>query len=160
MSGFAPKRREALFRRIASAHGGAAALLLNPELLAKAQVRLDELKPMAVAEMQAAVRRICSLANAEVSADLIFGAAHDVRGLAGGYGFTGAGVVAGAIRAYGQNQTSDFQPDWALLQLLAQMLTRTFEDSETPPQALASVCREAVAKVMTREGRAPPEGAL
>lgn len=154
------KRREDLFRRIASGRGGATAILLNPRLVAEAQLKLEELKPMVVAEMQGAIERIRDFAASEASVDRIFAEAHDVRGLAGSYGFAGSGVVAGAIRTYGENRPGDFTPDWPLLRLLAQMLGRTFESPDATPGALASLCREAVTKVMAREGREPPEGAF
>jgi hypothetical protein len=84
-----------------------------------------------------------------------------VRGLGGAYGLAGAGVVAGAIRAYGENRPRGFEPDWPLIRLLAQMLARTFEHPDAAsPQTLILLCREALAKVMAREGRAMPEGAL
>ncbi|MGZ3273235.1 MAG: hypothetical protein ACXU82_03130 [Caulobacteraceae bacterium] len=162
MSGaLANQRREALFRRISGARGGAAAVLLDPAVLAEAEVKMQELKPLVVAEMQAAIGHIRALAAGKAAVGEIFTAAHDVRGLAGAYGFAGTGVVAGAIRVYGENQPAGFEPDWDLLQLLAQMLARTFEHPEAAaPSTLASVCREALGKVMAREGREPPEGAL
>ncbi|MEI9889893.1 MAG: hypothetical protein WDN45_03975 [Caulobacteraceae bacterium] len=77
--------------------------------------------------------------------------------MAGAYGFASVGMVAGAIRVYGENRPPEFTPDWALLQLLIQTMERTFEDPvAAPPQVLASMCREAVTKVMAREGREVP----
>ncbi len=162
MSGIsAVRRRQALFRRIADAPGGATAALLDPQVLAEAQGKMDELKPLVVAEMQVAIDHIRGLADQAAGVDQIFLAAHDVRGLGGAYGFAGAGVVAGAIRAYGENRPRGFEPDWALIRLLAQMLSRTFERPEAAsPQTLILLCREALAKVMAREGREMPEGVL
>lgn len=162
MSGAHPsQRREALFRLIAGSKGGAAGELLNPAILAEAEGKLQDLKPLAVAEVQAAIGQVRTLAGSKAAAADIFAAAHDVRGLAGAYGFAGAGVVAGAIRAYGENRTEDFEPDWGLLQLLVQMLARTFEHPQAaPPATLAAICREALGKVMAREGRELPVGAI
>ena len=156
------RRREALFRTISGAKGGAAAVLLDPAVLAEAEGKLQQLRPLVMAEMRAAVSHIRALAASKAGAAEIFSVAHDVRGLAGAYGFDGSGIVAGAIRAYGENRPPGFEPDWGLLQLLAQMLGRTFElPDSAPPAALAAICREAVTKVMAREGREPPsEGAL
>ena len=157
----AVRRRNELFRQLADAPGGAAAALLDPKVLANAQGRMDELKPMVVAEMQVAIEHIRGLAEQAAAVDQIFFAAHDVRGLAGAYGFAGTGVVAGAIRAYGENRPRGFQPDWGLIRLLAQMLARTFERPEAAsPQTLTPLCREALAKVMAREGREMPDGVL
>jgi hypothetical protein len=157
----ASQRREALFRRIAGSRGGAAAMLLDPAVLREAEAKLGALKPLVVAEMQAAIARIRALAGASAGADEIFAAAHDVRGMAGAYGFAASGTAAGAIRAYGEGRPDGFRPDWDLMRLLTQMLARTFEHPEAAEAAaLASVCREALVKVMTREGREPPLGPL
>jgi len=157
----AVRRRRELFERIAKGRGGAAASLLDPMVLAQAQSRMDELKPLAVAEVQVAIDHIRAMVEQGTGIDQVFLAAHDIRGLAGAYGFSGAGVVAGAIRAYGENLPKDFQPDWGLLRLLAQMLARTFEHPHAAaPETLAATCRAAVAKVMTREGREFPDGDL
>ena len=151
------QRREALFRRLSGGRGGAAGLLLAPAVLAEAEGKLQALRPLAVAEMQAAIGQVRALAGGKAAAEDIFAAAHDVRGLAGAYGFAGAGVVAGAIRAYGENRAAGFELDWNLVQLLAQMLARTFEHPDAaPPEALAAVCRQALGKVMAREGRELP----
>ena len=160
MSASAQQGREDLFRRIASGRGGAAAILLDSRLVAEAQLKLEELKPVVVAEMQGAIDRIRTFAAGSASVDRLFAEAHDVRGLAGTYGYAGAGVVAGAIRTYGENRPAGFTPDWPLLQLLAQMLGQTFQHPDATPGAMAALCCEAVTKVMAREGREPPEGAF
>lgn len=155
------RRRDALFRSISGTEGGAAGALLDPAVLAEAEGRLRGMSDLVVAELRTTVGRVRALAGGKSALNEIFAAAHEVRGLAGAYGFDGAGVVAGAIRAYGENRPEAFEPDWGLLQLLAQMLTRTFEHPDSaPPATLAAICREAVTKVMAREGREPPEGAL
>jgi hypothetical protein len=160
-AGEASQRRQALFRRIAGSRGGAAGTLLDPAVLAVAEVKLEALKPLAVAELQAGIGRIRALVGGSEGVDEIFATAHDVRGMAGAYGFAGSGVVAGAIRAYGENRPEGFAADWDLLRLLAQMLARTFEHPQAAPaEALASLCREALVKVMAREGREPPDGPL
>jgi chemotaxis protein histidine kinase CheA len=161
MSSFSRRRREELFASIARGKGGAAGLLLDPEVLIKAQMKLEELKPMATAEIRSAIGRIRTMADDQAGPDQIFSTAHEIKGLAGTYGFASVGMVAGAIRAYAENRPQGFQPDWALLQLLTHTMARTFDDPDAaPPQVLATMCREAVAKVMTREGREIPEGAL
>lgn len=158
---YSRRRREELFASIARGRGGAAKLLLDPEVLNQAQAKLQELKPMAVVEIQAAIARARVMAESRATPDKIFTTAHDIKGLAGAYGFTSVGMVAGAIRVYGENRPPDFKPDWALLQLLIQTMARTFEDpAAAPPQVLSGMCREAVSKVMAREGREIPEGAF
>jgi Hpt domain len=158
---YSRRRREELFASIARGKGGAAKLLLDPNVLANAQMKLQELKPMAVAEIQAAIGRIRLMAEDQTTAEKVFTTAHDIKGLAGAYGFASVGMVAGAIRVYGENRPPDFEPDWPLLQLLIQTMARTFEDpTAAPPNVLAAMCREAVSKVMTREGREIPEGAF
>ena len=155
------RKRETLFRSISVNRGGAAGVLLNPALVAEAEGKLQGLRPMVLAEIRTTIGQIRTLAASKAALAEIFNAAHEVRGLAGAYGFHGAGIVAGAIRAYGENQPEGFKPDWGLLQLLAQMLAHTFERPESAsPTTLAAICREAVGKVMAREGREPPEGAL
>jgi chemotaxis protein histidine kinase CheA len=161
MSSFSRRRREELFASIARGKGGAASVLLHPTVLAQAQMKLEELKPNAVAEIRAAIGRLRIMAEDGASAETIFTTAHDIKGMAGTYGFASVGMVAGAIRVYGENRPPEFKPDWALLQLLIQTMSRTFDDpAAAPPQMLTAMCREAVTKVMTREGRDVPEGAL
>lgn len=161
MTSFSRRRREELFASLARNKGGAAGMLLAPEVLARAQTKLEALKPMATAEIKAAIGQLRVMAEDRATADKIFAAAHDIKGLAGTYGLASVGMVAGAIRLYGESRPPRFEPDWSLLQLLIQTMARTFEDpSAAPPQVLAAMCREAVAKVMAREGREIPEGAL
>ena len=161
MISYSRRRREELFASIARRKGGATKLLLEPEVLAQAQRKLEELKPMAVAEIQAAIDGIRLLAGGRAGSEEIFAAAHGIKGLAGAYGLASAGMVAGAIRVYGENWPPGLEPDWSLLQLLIQTMARTFEDSTAvSPQVLATMCHEAVAKVMAREGRDIPEGVL
>lgn len=157
---FSRRRREELFSSIARSKGGAAGLLLAPSMLAQAQSKLEELKPAATAEIRAAIARIRLALDDRAMPDKIFAAAHDIKGLAGAYGFASLGMVAGAVRVYGENRPPGFEPDWALLQLLVQTMARTFEDPAAAPQVLAATCHEAVIKVMAREGRDIPEGAL
>lgn len=158
-SSYSRQRREDLFASIARGKGGATKLLLEPEVLAQAQRKLEELKPKAVAEIRGATAGIRLLAEGRSESEKIFAVAHDIKGLAGTYGLASVGMVAGAIRAYGENRPPGFEPDWPLLQLLIQTMTRTFDDSTAvSPQMLATMCHEAVTKVMTREGREIPEG--
>jgi len=157
----AQRRREDLFQRIAGRRGGAVGVLLSDRVLQEATAKLDELRPLALAEIRQTIARIRALAEARASAADIFAAAHDVRGLAGAYGFAGVGVVAGAIRTYGENPPEGYEPDWALIQLLSMMLARAFDHpGEASASTLQSGCRLAVTKAMGREGREPPAGAL
>lgn len=159
MTSYSRRRREELFANIARGKGGAGKLLLEPEVLAQAQKKLEELKPKAVAEIKVAIAGMRVLADGRTDSDQIFAVAHDIKGMAGSYDLASVGMVAGAIRVYGENRPPGFAPDWSLLHLLVQTLARTFEDSNAvPPQMLATMCNEAVAKVMTREGREIPEG--
>ena len=161
MTSYSRQRREDLFASIARGQGGATKLLLEPGVLAQAQRKLEELKPRAVAETHAAINRVCLLAEGRAGSDEIFAVAHDIKGMAGAYGLTSVGMVAGAIRIYGENRPPGFEPDWSLLQLLIRTMARTFEDPDAvSPQVLATMCNEAVAKVMAREGRDIPEGVL
>jgi hypothetical protein len=157
----AQRRREDLFQRIAGRRGGAAGVLLSDRVLREATAKLDELRPLALDEIRQAIGRIRALAETRTSAEHIFMTAHDVRGLAGAYGFVGVGVVAGAIRTYGEHPPEGFEPDWSLIQLLSMMLARAFDHpGEAPAQTLQSGCRLAVTRAMGREGREPSEGAL
>jgi hypothetical protein len=73
----------------------------------------------------------------------------------------GVGLVAGAIRTYGDNGFGGIQPDWVLIQLLSKMLARAFEHpDEVPVETLHAICRQAVIRAMSREGRETPEGAF
>ena len=135
-SSYSRQRREDLFASIARGKGGATKLLLEPEVLAQAQRKLEELKPKAVAEIRGATAGIRLLAEGRSESEKIFAVAHDIK-----------------------NRPPGFEPDWPLLQLLIQTMTRTFDDSTAvSPQMLATMCHEAVTKVMTREGREIPEG--
>ncbi len=155
------QRRERLFQQIAGQRGGAAGVMLSDRVLREASARLSALRPEALEQIKTAIDRIRTLADSQASAKEIFAQAHDVRGLAGGYGLAGVGVVAGAIRTYGENATEAFVPDWVLLQLLSKMLSRAFDyPSEAPAETLMASCRQAVVNAMSREGRETPEGAL
>ncbi len=155
------QRREGLFQRIAGRRGGAAGVLLSDMMLKEATARMEELRPAALGEIKAAISRIRALADSQDAAGEIFAASHHVRGLAGSYGLGGVGVVAGAIRTYGDNCPEGFEPDWLLIQLLSKMLARAFDHpGEVPVEALLAGCRQAVFKAMGREGREAPEGAL
>jgi hypothetical protein len=160
MASFVRRRREELFASIARSKGGAAGALLDSAVLAKAQSRLEALKPMATADIETGIDRIRRLADEQATPEEIFATAHAIKGLAGTYGFASVGMVAGAIRVYAENPPPGFEPDWSLLQLLTQTMARLFADPEGAPEALAAMCREAVTKVMTREGREIPEGAF
>ena len=160
MTSFSRRRREELFASIARGKGGAAGVLLTPEVLARAQTKLEELKPRATAELRAAIGRIRLLAEDREAPDQIFATAHEITGLAGTYGFANVGQVAGAIRVYAESRPPGFEPDWSLLQLLTQAMSRTFEDPDAAAPQVLAMCREGVAKVMAREGREIPEGAL
>jgi hypothetical protein len=160
MTSFSRRRREELFASIARGQGGAAAMLLDPEVLAKAQTKLEALKPAATAEIRRAIDRIREMADGRADPDQIFAMVHDIKGLAGAYGFASVGVVAGAIRVYAESRPPGFQPDWSLIQLLTQTMARAFEDPAAARPQVLDMCREAVAKVMAREGREIPEGAL
>lgn len=155
------RRREDLFQSIAGRPGGAAKLLLSERILLEATAGLEDLRPIALGEISSAIAEIRTLADHQDRIKDIFAAAHDVRGLAGSYGLAGVGVVAGAIRTYGENRPVDFSPDWVLIQLLSQMLARAFDHpGEASIETLQINCRQAVTKAMAREGRDPPEGAF
>ena len=157
----AVRRREGLFQKIAGFRGGAAGLLLSDRVVRAASAELNALRPVVLDEVRVAIARIRALAGSRAEAEEIFATAHDVRGLAGGYGFAGVGVVAGAIRTYGEHSPDGFAPDWPLLELLSMMLARAFDHpEEATAETLKASCRQAVTKAMKREGREPPEGAL
>ena len=157
----ARQRRENLFQKIAGGRGGAAGVMLNDSMLKAAAAKMEELRPAVLAEIKSAVERIRGMADNQATPKELFAQAHHVRGLAGSFGLAGVGVVAGAIRTYGDNYAEGFSPDWALLKLLALMLARALEHpGEVPIETLMSSCRQAVIKAMSREGRETPEGAL
>lgn len=147
-------RRQQLFETIAAAPGGATGQLLSPERLARAQAAIDAMAPLARAELETVIGRIIACAEARADADFIFRCAHDVRGMAGSFGLTALGIVAGELRAYGQNREPDFEPDWVIVKSLALMLGRALRfPRELPDTVIAAECRKVVIEALKREGR-------
>jgi hypothetical protein len=148
------ERRQGLFRDIARTAGGARALFLNPAVLNQAQANLAIVTPEALQEVRREVERLKGAAAARSDPALIWTIAHDLRGLAGVVGLDSVGAAAGAIRWYGQELPDVFEPNWELINALVRMVdhaSRLPEDS--PVETIATICREAVAKQLTREGR-------
>jgi hypothetical protein len=155
------KGREALFREIASARGGAQAVLLSDTVLGRAHANLDVVAPEAHEEVRRAVELLQSLSEVRGPVSRIWKTAHDLRGLAGAFGLDAVGVVAGAIRWYGMDAPADFTPNWALIEALASMLAHAFRyPDQTPVDTIAKACRDAVTKQLLREGRPAGDGGL
>ncbi len=128
--------------------------MLEPERLQRAQARLDAMAPQALADMQEAIDRILLETEVKGSLEVIFKAAHDVRGLAGSFGLSGLGAIAGEIRTYGLGVNPGFEPDWRLLASLARILGRALSrPDELPEEVIVAECRKAVSEAMKREGR-------
>jgi hypothetical protein len=146
--------REFLFRRIAAQRGGARGALLAQDLVAQAEGNLQAMIPAVIAEVEATIDDIRALAEARTTAPQIWSGVHDLRGLAGTFGMAEVGLIAGAIRLYGQDWPDGFEPDWPFLQTLTTMLSRAFHHpGELPLDMLATACEEAVADQLAREGR-------
>lgn len=145
------ERRRSLFRMIASAPGGAARRMLDPAALRRAQARVAALAPEVHAEMREAIAAIVAEADAGHSAETILNRAHAVHGLAGCFGLEGPGVVAGEIREYILGLEGSLKPDWALLRLMAALLSRSFErPGDAPSQTIADQARALVAWALAR----------
>jgi hypothetical protein len=155
------KGREALFREIAGGRGGARAVLLSETVLGRAQANLEVVAPEAQEEVRRAVELLQLLSEARGPVSRIWKTAHDLRGLAGGFGLDAVGVVAGAIRWYGMDAPADFKPNGELIEALVSMLAHAFRyPDQTPVDTIAKACRDAVTKQLVREGRPAGDGGL
>jgi hypothetical protein len=152
------ERRQAAFRAIAGQSGGAKGKLLSPEVLERAQAALETMAPAVMIEVETSARAMADLAAARSRPDSIFDRAHEIRGLAELCGRPAAGTIAGAIRAYRFSATDAVDPDWNLLTQLTNLLVLTVtRPDQNPPGSVERMCREAVVKTMTLEGRKVPE---
>lgn len=152
------RERAGAFNEIVRRPGGAVGSLLSAQALAKADAAFQALKPEILGELFEVSSRMLELAEAEEEQAMIFGLAHEVRGLAGSCQRPGAAGVAGAIRAYGMSMEEHAAPDWQLLRLLCAMLYHAVRSTAAvQARAVEETCRRAVTKTMLSEGRTPPQ---
>lgn len=145
--------REARFRRMAMTNGGVAKALGNPAVLEAAEKRLSGLQGVAAEDLG---RRMQLLEQSlGEGARVTYALAHDIRGVAGGFGFDVMGELAtltcNYIDALGPN--TPIHRD-VLDILIAGMRSALASPQDPTLQLIAAGAAKAVSKTLARDGLA------
>jgi chemotaxis protein histidine kinase CheA len=143
--------REARFRRMAMTNGGVAKALGNPAVLEAAERRLNALQDVVAEDL---ARRMHLLEqSATQGAQATYAHAHDIRGLAGGFGFHVMGELAtltcNYIDALGHNAPIHRE----VLDVLVAGMRRALASPQDPMlELIAAGAAKAVSKTLAKEG--------
>jgi hypothetical protein len=143
--------REARFRRMAMTDGGVAKAFANPAVLEAAERRLNALQDVAAEDL---ARRMHLLEQSFTKgAQATYAHAHDIRGLAGGFGFHVMGELAtltcNYIDALGHNKPIHRE----VIDILIAGMRQALASPQDPTlQLISAGAAKAVSKTLAREG--------
>lgn len=142
-----------LSRFAALAQGGAESRLLSQDVLAAADAGISALADEALVDIAARVEALCAPEIRGDAAEL-FRLAHDIRGVAGTFGFVGVGSAADALCDYLDPSRGGQGVNVALIDLLTAAIAGALKNPRDQlVDDVAEACRSAVAASLAREGR-------
>lgn len=136
--------------------GGTVGAMNAAELIGAARKALARLEPRvacAMAEHRDTLRRLAADAYPDPAA--LYGVAHDIRGLAGTFGYTHLGLVADALSRYLMAcSETRAAPGADVVRVLAQAMDQAFVKDEDGGDLLAHLSESARALVTAKAPRA------